>query len=209
MQLIIRYNNTMRYKKERDRIVRISKKLYRLGLVTLRGGNVSLRIGNHILITPKGKSYIRLKPEQIVLIDFNGKVLEGDREPSTEYRLHLEIYKSRNDINTVIHTHSLFACTVACLNLEIPIVFEEQEILLGKIPTVSYSPCGSLELAEKVATSIKDSKAVLIERHGAVIVGRGLTEALEIAELVERVCKIFYFVSLFKSYVFQDIKHSP
>ncbi|MCS7203415.1 MAG: class II aldolase/adducin family protein [Thermodesulfovibrio sp.] len=198
----------MQYKKERKEVVKISKKLYKLGLVSLKGGNVSQKVKSHVLITPKGKSYITLKPKDIVLIDLDGRVLEENKQPSTDYRVHLEIYKAKDDTEAVVHTHSIFASVVACLNIEIPVIFEEQKLLLERLPVVGYAPSGSLELAKNVAEALKDSKAVLIEKHGVVATGKTLIEAFYISELVERLCKIFYFLFLFKNSAQDSLKHS-
>jgi len=135
--------------KEREEIVKYTKQIYKKGFVTAHSGNISLRVGDKlILITPSSKSYEKLKSSDIVEINFEGNIIDGHKMPSSEYKLHVEIYKSRKDVNAVIHTHSIFACTMAALNLSLPVILDEQkEFLGGEISVANYAPSGTDDLA--------------------------------------------------------------
>ncbi|GAQ95215.1 L-fuculose-phosphate aldolase [Thermodesulfovibrio aggregans] len=186
----------MQWKKEREQIVRAAKKIYRKGLVTGYSGNISTRLNEKLIaITPKSKSYSKLKASDIVIIDFDGNLVEGSNEPSSERMLHIEIYKNRKDVNAIIHTHSTFACTIAALNFSLPLILDEQiEILGGEIGVTKYAPSGTKELAEETVKTLAQKKAVLLSKHGAVGVGSTIEEAFLVCELLEKLCKIYVFM---------------
>ncbi|MGB9710775.1 MAG: class II aldolase/adducin family protein [Thermodesulfovibrio sp.] len=188
----------MQWKKEREEIVKIAKRIYKKGLVTGCSGNISMRLKeNLIAITAKSKSYNGLKASDVVIIDFNENVIEGDSEPSSERKLHIEIYKARKDVNAVIHTHSTFACTMAALNLSLPSILDEQtDVLGGPINVTEYAPSGTKELAEKAVKALGDKKAVFLSRHGAVSVGDSMEEAFSVCELLEKLSQIYLFMRL-------------
>lgn len=192
----------MRWKKEREEIVRIAKRIYKKGLVTGCSGNISMRLkDNLIAITAKSKSYNRLKASDVVVIDFNENVIEGDKEPSSERKLHIEIYRARNDVNAVIHTHSTFACTMAALNLSLPLILDEQrEFLGGQIDVANYAPSGTKELAKEAVKALAHKKAVFLSRHGAVSVGCNIEEAFAVCELLEKLCQIYLFMKLIQNF---------
>ncbi len=188
----------MKWKKERQELVRVSKKLYRKCLVTGSSGNLSLRVDERcILITPREKCYEKLKLEDIVIIDFEGNTIDGNREPSSEKSLHIEIYKKRQDVNSIIHTHSTSVCVLAALQLPIPLILDEQETFLGgKIEVAKYAPAGSVELAMEAVKALGNNRAVILSKHGAVVVGSSLREAFDMCELLERLSKIYLFIKL-------------
>lgn len=194
----IDYNKTMEWKKERKEVIRFAKKIYKKGLVTGTSGNLSLRIkGNSFLITPRAKCYEKLQAQDIVLIDLEGNILEGQREPSSEKNLHMEIYRARQDVKAIIHTHSSCACVLAAIELPLPLILDEQrEILGGQIEVAKYAPSGSVELAIETIKALGKNKAVILAKHGAVVVGDSLKEAYNICELIERLSKIYLFMKL-------------
>lgn len=180
--------------------MRYARKIYRKGLVSAISGNLSLRVEENLfLITPKGKCYERLNREDIVLLDLDGKIVEGSKEPSSEKNLHIEVYKNRPDVRAIIHTHSSCACVLAALEMPLPIILDEQrEILGGFIEVTKYSPPGSVELAREVLRALNSKKAAILSKHGAVSVGESLKEAYNVCELLERLCKIYLFIKLLK-----------
>lgn len=188
----------MQWEKERKEIVRVAKKIYKKGLVTANSGNLSVRTANEtILITPYSKSYERLKFSDIIEINFDGQVIEGSKKPSSEYRLHIEIYRERKDINAVIHTHSTFACALASLNQNLPVILDEQKSVLGgEIKVAKYAVSGTEELAKEAVKALESRKAVFLSRHGAVAVGKNISEADTICELLEKFCQIYVFMRL-------------
>lgn len=188
----------MQFLKERREIVKIAKKIYRKGLVTELSGNLSLKVDdNLILITPKSKQYEKLEKSDLVLIDLQGNVLEGIKEPSSEKRLHFEIYKNRKDVNAIIHTHSTCACVLAALELSLPVILDEQrELIGGEIKVSKYAPSGSAELAKEVVNALGKNKACIISKHGVVAVGESLKEAFFICNLIERLSKVYIFMKI-------------
>src|SRR4030042_3059740 len=125
-----------RWHKEKEKGLAAARKMLEKGLVTGTAGNVSLRLapeGNRSLlaITPSSRDYNSLTPDDIQILDFATQKVEGDLRPSIETPLHIGIYKARQDINAIIHTHSVFATAVAVAGREIPAVIDEQVAYLG------------------------------------------------------------------------------
>ena len=156
-----------------------------LGLVRGSSGNVSARRGDIILITPRGIIYEHLHPPQVIAIDLAGRAVSGAGAPSSEWRLHVAIYRARGDVGAIVHTHSPYA-TAASFGARFPVVHDEGKLLFGEeIPISRHAPPGTWELAEAVAEALAGGKAVLIAHHGAVAVGGTLREALLLAEKLE------------------------
>jgi L-fuculose-phosphate aldolase len=177
--------------KARYEVVLFGKKLIDKGLVAGTGGNLSLRVGDLVAVSPSGVEYETMVPEDVVVTDMNGKTVEGCLKPSSETPLHLALYSSRGDISAVVHTHSPYACVMACLGWELP-VFHYLVALAGKkVPVAPYACFGTSALAGNVVASIGEEKAVLMENHGLVTVGGSLREAFMLAEAVEFASKVF------------------
>ncbi|HPA58394.1 MAG TPA: class II aldolase/adducin family protein [Synergistales bacterium] len=175
----------------RYEIVLFGRKLLESGLVTGTGGNLSVRSGRFAALSPSGVEYGLMKPEDVVVVDMDGRVKDGRLKPTSEMSLHLALYLSRPDIAAVVHTHSPYACVMACLGREIP-VFHYLVALAGrKIPVAPYACFGTPELARSAAGSMGDGKAVLLANHGMVSVGRSLSEAFRIAETVEFAAMVY------------------
>jgi L-fuculose-phosphate aldolase len=179
---------------ERQALVDYGKQLLTSGLTSGTGGNLSLLEPQHrqVAITPSGIAYDRMTPEDIVIVDMAGDVIEGHRKPSSEAGFHITLYRKRADIRAVIHTHSVYATTLACLHWEIPAV----HYLVGfsglKVPLAPYATFGSRELADNLAETIADFNAVLMANHGLVAVGGDLPRAFATAEEIEFVARLYY-----------------
>lgn len=184
----------------RKGLLKIVKKVAARGLVSGTSGNMSLRVSeNQILITPKSKRYEKIKLDDFVLISFDGKVLEGSKTPSSEWQLHREIYRVREDVNAIIHTHSICGCILAALEMPLPVILDEQlEFLGGDIKVAKYAVAGSLELAKNATEALEGRKACILSKHGVVAVGKTLDDAYNVCELVERLSKIYIFMRLLK-----------
>ena len=178
----------------RQKITRVARRMAELGLVRGSSGNVSVRRGDTVLITPSGIVYERLHPFQVIAIDLAGRAVFGIGEPSSEWRMHLSIYRAREDVRAVVHTHSPYA-TAASFRKHLPVFHDEGKMLFGdEVPVSEHAPPGSWALAEAVAGALgKRGKVALIARHGAVAVGRTLTEALLLAEKLEEAATVFFF----------------
>lgn len=176
----------------KSQLVQYSRLAHERGLTAAFGGNLSIRQGKLIFIKATGAVMDDMTKEQVAVIDMNGKQLSAIR-PSSEYRLHLAIYRDRPDVKAIAHLHppySIIAATM--LEMELPIITPEAELYLRRIPIVPFRPAGTKELAEAVAEVICQSDAVLMEKHGIVTVGKSLREAFYKAELVEESAKLWY-----------------
>lgn len=160
------------------------------------GGNVSLRIENHNLlaITPTSKRYDELSPDEICIADFNESPVAGAFAPSVEIAMHIAVYRDRPDVKAIVHTHQNYESVFAVLNRPVPALFEEVLLTLGpRIDVVPFAPSGSRKLAENVAGKLQNGAwAYIIQNHGALALGRTMDEALLNAELMEKVCQIYY-----------------
>jgi len=185
---------TMRLLKERQQIIAFGNKMLQAGLTTGSGGNISYfnRREQCIAITPSGIEYPRLAPEDIVILNSDGSPCQGDNRPSSEVGFHLSLYNQRQDVNAVVHTHSTYATTFACLNREIPAVHYLVGFAGKKVPLAPYATYGTPELALNISNTIADYNAVLLANHGLVAVGKDLTAAFNTAEEIELVARICY-----------------
>ena len=177
---------------KKQSIISCGKQMFDRGLVAGTWGNISIRnaIGDRIFITPSGMPYGELTPEDIVVVDAVGNVLEGKR-PSSELPLHLAIYAKRTDVLAIIHTHSLYATACAVAGEGIPPCLEELvQVVGGSVDVARYALPGTNELAQNVVDALGDKTATLLSNHGAVACGPSLKEALLIAELVEKAAHI-------------------
>jgi len=175
-------------------IVQCAKKMEAAGFVIGTSGNVSARVPDEakFLITPSSLPYAEMKPEDTILMSFEGEVLSGERSPSSEYRVHLKIYQARKDVNAVLHTHSLHASALACLHLPIPTFVDELIMAVGGPVSVSdYAVPGSQELADNAAAALGDRAAALLANHGTLCVGSSLVAAFHVAELLERAAQMY------------------
>ncbi|MDI6706417.1 MAG: class II aldolase/adducin family protein [Bacillota bacterium] len=162
-------------------------------LVTATWGNISCRVSGEelIAITPSGMDYNELDEEDIVILDMEGNKVCGDRKPSTEVPMHLYIYRSRKDINAIIHTHSTYATALACAHKPIaPIVEELVQVVGGDVRVAKYALPGTNELAANVLAAAKDRNAVLLANHGMIGMAKDMKEAFKICSVVEKGAKI-------------------
>jgi len=173
-------------------LVLYSRKAHERGLTAAFGGNLSVRVGDLVFIKATGVVMDEMSEEQVAVIDLNGRQLSSVR-PSSEYRLHLAVYKLRPDLRAIAHLHPPYSIVASTLlEGELPIVTPEAELYLGRIPISPFRPAGTDDLANVTAGALKNADAVLMERHGIVTVGRTLREAFYKAELVEESAKLWY-----------------
>jgi L-fuculose-phosphate aldolase len=178
----------------RRTIVAIGRTLKREGLITWTAGNISARIeGNAIVITPSGIDYDQLKPEDLVVLDLEGKRLEGRWRPSTEWPMHTYLYKHRPDIGALIHTHSPYATTLACLELPIPPVHYLAAAVGGKVSVARYATYGTPDMGKEALKALgRDGKAALLAQHGVICAGVNLREAWFVVVTVEYIARIYW-----------------
>jgi len=165
--------------------------LYRRGFITLSEGNVSIRDGERFFITPGGLRKDRVRPEDIAVVGLDGKIIKG--KPSSEYRLHLAIYRIRNDINAIVHTHPPFAVALAVsgISLEYPLL-AEAVTFLGPVPIVPFELPSTDALAERAGEFIKKYDNLLLENHGAVTTAENLDLGLALMETLEHTAEVLW-----------------
>ncbi len=182
---------------QRLQVVKTAQKAQKMGLLPLTFGNLSLRDveTGYICITPSGLEYSEMEPEDILVIDVAGKIIEGKRKPSTETPLHCRAYQERADIYGVCHTHSTFATAWASSANQLPVVVAELAALVGgTVETAPYRPMGTPELAEVVVAALGNKHAVLMANHGVLTVGYDLNTAFANAVVIEEGARVAYYV---------------
>jgi L-fuculose-phosphate aldolase len=155
-------------------------------------GNLSVRLeGSRILTTPTGASKRLLKPQHMVIVDFEGRVLDGEFQPSSEIQMHLTIYKQRPDVSAVVHAHPCIATGFGCagMNISEPIC-SELVLTLGTIPLAPYAMPGTPALSDSLLPFIPDHDAILMQNHGVVTYGPTLSQAYLNMETVEHTARI-------------------
>jgi L-fuculose-phosphate aldolase len=163
-----------------------------LGLNRGTAGNASVRSGSNILITPSALPVAEMSEQDMVLLDTDGKVLQGGK-PSSEWRFHRDILKARAEIGAVLHMHSTFATTIACLLLGVPAVHYHIAIAGGDtIRCTPYSVFGEQNLSDLALEALHDRKACLLGNHGMIALGKDLNDALSVALEVEYLCEIYW-----------------
>lgn len=184
----------MLLEKERKEIVEYGKKLIETGLTKGTGGNLSVfnREKGLMAISPSGIDYFKTKLEDVVVLDLDGNKIEGDKSPSSEYDMHRIFYKNREDIDAIIHTHTMYATTIACLNWDLPPVHYMIALAGVNVRCAKYATYGSKELAKNVFEAMKDRNAVLLANHGMLAGAKDLANAFNITEEIEYCAELYY-----------------
>ena len=183
----------------RKELWRLHLELPKNNLVAWTGGNISARDRQtgHVVIKPSGVPYAELAPESMVVVDLEGKVVEGSLKPSTDTLAHVYIYRHRPDVNGIVHTHSTFATAFAALGRPIPACLTAIcDEFGGPIPCGGYARIGGDEIGQEVIRSIGDSPAVLLKNHGVFTVGPTAEAAVKAAVMVEDAARTMYFALL-------------
>ena len=177
---------------ERKKIVDIGLRMVNYGLTYASLGNISVRIDDEkILITPSGIRFDEMKPEQIVLVNIEGSVLEKNKKPSTELPMHLEIYRHIPKAKAIIHAHAPFATALLPVIGSLDSDTEDAKTFdLSRIVSCEYAPAGTKELARNVVRVLKDYEATVIPNHGVVVRGENLDIALKRLEALENIARI-------------------
>ena len=171
-------------------VLESSKKLLELGLVAGTWGNISQKINEeYFAVTPSGRDYETLSVNDIVVVNINTLEYEGSLKPSSECKLHAELYKLRPEINAIIHTHSLYASIVGAARKEVPCMSDEMLCLIGnKIPVTKYAVSGSKKLIQNTIKAIGNKNAVILANHGAFCVGIDMNTAFKTCKIMESSC---------------------
>ena len=176
----------------RDALIATARALQPAGLNKGTSGNVSLRHGEGFYITPTGMPYDRLVADDIPLMALDGSHV-GNRKPSSEWRFHRDLYAAHPEVGAVLHAHSPFAVSLACLRRDIP-PFHYMIARFGgdTVRCADYALFGSQALSDAALLAMRDRKACLLANHGLLVAGRDLDEALALAIELEELCEQYW-----------------
>lgn len=182
----------------REIVWKCNLELPKNGLVRMTSGNVSGRDPktNLVVIKPSGYSYEELTPAHMVVVDLDGKVVEGDLKPSTDTDTHLYVYRNRPDIFGMVHTHSPYASIFAVLGKPIPACLTACAMLGGEVPLGGYAPIGGEAIGEEIIKKIGRALAIIMQNHGVFTIGTSAQQATKMAVEVEEIAKITYLSML-------------
>jgi L-fuculose-phosphate aldolase len=189
-----------RQKALRQEMCRIGRLIYERGFIAATDGNLSVRLdGERVLCTPAGACKGTLEPEELVVVDFSLKVLEGRGEASSEILMHLGAYRARPDIRAVIHAHppTAVAFSIAGRSEALAGAFLPEVVYtLGAIPTARYATPGTADVPASLEPYWSDCDAIILERHGSITVGQSLWEAYLKLDKVEHAALVTFKASL-------------
>jgi L-fuculose-phosphate aldolase len=176
----------------RAELIAIGRRLHERDLVGALEGNLSVRLGpDRFLVTVTGVSKGHLAPADFVVVDGRGERVLGERRPSTELRMHLAAYAVRADVAAIIHAHPITAVALTVAGAPPPSdLVPEAAVTLGRLAVASFATPGTDEVPASLAPLLPGHDVILLERHGALTLGRTLAEAFERMETLERVARI-------------------
>ena len=176
----------------RKQIIATALQMNTLGINRGKSGNVSARLRTGFLVTPSGLPYEETRPTDIAFIDTKGKS-KGPREPSSEWRFHFDIYRNRKEVQAVVHTHSSFATTLACLGLGVPAFHYMVAVAGGNdIRCAPYATFGTQALSDHAIAALEHRSACLLANHGMIAVSTTLVRALALAVEVETLAEMYW-----------------
>ncbi len=185
--------------KLRQEVWQMNLELPKNRLVTMTSGNVSGRDRgtNYVVIKPSGVKYEDLKSSDMVVVDLEGKVIEGELRPSFDTLTHLYVYRHRQDVNGIVHTHSNYATSFAALGEPIPVCLTAMaDQFGGPIPVGAYARIGEEEIGKEIIRSIGESPAILMKNHGVFTLGPSPRTALKTAVMLEDLAKTVFLAML-------------
>lgn len=182
------------YEKEKQEIIKAGMRLDKYGLVALSGGNVSMRVENgHFLVTPSGMIYEEMVPEDVLVVDIEGNVVEGERKPSVDTTALLYIFKHMPEINAVIHTHQPYATGIGLVLDELPCNLTTlANATRGPVKVAPYSSAASEQMGIEAVENLGSQLAVILKHHGVISVGDSLKQALYACVYLEEAAKTYY-----------------
>lgn len=187
------------YDAYKEQVIEICRKLVEKGFLMGTGGNISVRVSGEaaLAVTPSNFDYVKMRTEDICVVNFKGEVMEGNLKPSIESSLHAAVYEHRADANAVIHTHQIYASAFALINEPIPALYDEQVRFLGRsVEVVSYAPSGTGFLKNNIISRLKNHcNAYILQNHGAICLAGDADRAIFNVELLEK-CALTYLLAL-------------
>lgn len=181
----------MKHQVERRQLIRTAIEMNARGLNEGTSGNLSLRCGDGMLITPSGMKYMELEPEDIVRVGADG-TSRGPRRPSSEWRIHHDIYASRPDAEAILHAHPVHATALACQRRSIPAFHYMVAVAGGRnIRCAPYRTFGTQALSDVTLEALRDRRACLMANHGVICLAQSLERALDLAVEVEQLSRSY------------------
>ena len=175
---------------QRQAVIAAVQRLDALGMNRGSTGNVSARSGEGMLITPTGMG-AEVRPQDLVWMGWDGTV-RGNWKPSSEWHFHLAVYRARNDVQAVVHTHSTHAAALACLRRPLPAFHYMVAVAGGSdVPLVPYFTFGTTALSDGVVHALKERDACLLANHGLVAVGTTVAQAMKVVQEIESLCEVY------------------
>jgi ribulose-5-phosphate 4-epimerase/fuculose-1-phosphate aldolase len=183
----------------KQQVVTTAQLLVEKGIFKGTAGNLSVRVEGQpaFAITPSGYDYMRMTPADVCVLDWQARTLEGELKPSIESGLHAAVYQARPDVAAVIHTHQVYASTLAVVNAPIPALYDEQVRFLGRaVEIIPYAPSGTPFLKNNVKSKLRNGyNAYILQNHGALVLGSTTERAVHNIELLEK-CALAYLLAL-------------
>ena len=176
---------------ERAQLVEFSRRMQADQLTVGTSGNLSIRSGDHVAITPSGAAYETLTPESICVISLEGDIADGDLEPSSEVPMHTLVYQ-HTDAGAVVHTHPIYASTLSAVISELPPVHYMVALLGGPVRVAPYATYGSRELAASSVAAMRGRYGAILQNHGATTYGESLAKAYTRSIYLEWLCRMYY-----------------
>ncbi|HOL47075.1 MAG TPA: class II aldolase/adducin family protein [bacterium] len=176
-------------------IIKIGRIMYEKDFVASNDGNITIKVDDDLfLATPTGISKGFMTEEMLLLINSKAEVIQGNLKPSSEIKMHLEVYKNRSDVNAVVHAHPTFATAFAINNIPLAVnVLPEIIVTLGSVPVAKYATPSTEEVPAAVREYIKQTDAMLLANHGVLTVGKDVWDAYFKLEQIEHYAKILFF----------------
>ena len=181
----------MLYEAQRAEVAQTALGLLTTGLIVNTSGNVSIRMGEHVVITPSGRDYKSLTPRDIAVVDLKGNVVDGEMLPSSETPLHLAVYESNPEVGAIVHVHSVYATAVSTILDQLPAIHYQMTDLGGAVPVAPYRTFGTDELAEVTSQALQGRSAVIMKNHGSLTTANTLDKALGRCVTLEWCSKVY------------------
>lgn len=181
-----------KYKTERKEVAHFMRRLYKHGLTTTSGGNISLRLSDDIiLVTPSGTDKGRMNWKEVGIVNIFGENITPELKPTMEIEMHLSIYKKKSDVFATIHAHPIFASLFTAIKSKINTsLTAEAKAILGDPLLIKYAVMGSVELAEIVSENVLKSDILLLQNHGVLATGPNLLQTFDKIEVLENAAKM-------------------
>lgn len=185
----------MLLQKEREQVVEFCRKMSEKNLSAGTSGNISVKMSekNLVALSPSGMDYFQMKPEDVVVIDSDGNIVDGTRKPSSEWRLHTDFYKHNAEVSAIVHTHSTYCTVFACLGIPVKAI---HYVIAGagvnEIPVAPYRTFGTKELSDAVSAAAGNAKGVLLANHGMLAGGADINKAFSLAVNMEFCAELQY-----------------